>query len=146
MRIHNLFRNISFRWTLYHTLISFDFIGSSCTFNSLIKNSWTHICINITLYRFLTINLANKTLHAFLHRLRYLRRHFRYNIHYFLLSLLCFIVCFYYIINVEVLLRVIKILILVLLDLLLLNHVFHVELLSLHCKRRWLSICICRWY
>lgn len=146
MRIHNLFRNISLRSALRYILISFHFnltiIGA--IFDSLTKYSWTHIYINITWDRLLTIYLTNKTLHTFLHRLRYLRWHFRYYIHYFLLPLLCFIVCFYCIEHVKVLFRIIIYLILVLLNLLLLYHVFHVKLLSLHCKRWRLRIRISR--
>ena len=77
-------------------------------------------------------------MHAFLHRLLNLWWHFRNHIYNFFLSLLCFIVSLDNIKKIKILFLDRINLIMVLLNMLLLNHIFHIKLLSLH--NWWLSI------
>ena len=80
-------------------------------------------------------------MHTLLHRLWNLWRHFRNYIDYFFLSLLCLVVGFNNIKNIEILLLDRINLIVVLLNMLLLYHIFHIELFPLHYW--WLSILCC---
>ena len=115
MRVHDLLADVPFaclgRWA---TILGWTV---------LVVASWHLLHLHVRCNRFLTIDLADKALHAFSHWLANLSRHVGNHVNYFFLTLLGLIVCFYHVANI-VILRFFKTL-----------HIFNIESLALHVAR-----------